>query len=300
MKNFEIPLKSTKSKTYRWLERLPAILSYSLIATPLILSQISPVATVYFVLGYLLLWFVRAVAINFRVIQGWRITQQHQKYNWTPMIKDVQDETITVKNPKWHAENINRLKSQPGLIKPDDAVHLLIVAIYNESRDIVQPTIESIIKSNYDMKKIMLVIAYEERGPKHTRKLAKDLIKEYKKHFLLAEAIEHPSDMPNEVVGKGGNITYAGRIMQKKLAAMKYDPDQIIVTTLDSDNRPHKNYLCCTNLHLLFVSDAEVYFISADCYVYQQYLGCASVDAGDCHGQLILEYYSDYATAHHS
>jgi cellulose synthase/poly-beta-1,6-N-acetylglucosamine synthase-like glycosyltransferase len=242
MKNFEIPLKPEKSKIYRWLERLPAILSWSLLATPIILSQISPRATVIFILAYLLMWFIRAVAVNFRVIQGWRITQQHQKFNWAPMIEDIQNQTVTVKEPKWHAENIERLKTQPALVKPDEVVHLIMVAIYNESRDIVEPTIKSVINSNYDMKKVMLVIAYEERGPEHTRKLAKDLVKEYKKHFIFAEAIEHPKDIPGEVVGKGGNITYAGRIIQKKLAKMKYDPNHVVVTTLDSDNRPHKNY----------------------------------------------------------
>lgn len=243
MKNFEIPLKSTKSKSYRWFERLPAILSWSLLATPLVLSLISPRATVAFVLAYLLMWFIRAVAVNFRVIQGWRLTQQHQKFNWAPMINDIQNREITVKKPKWHAENIKRFDKIPPLVKPNEVVHLIMVAIYNESRGIVEPTIKSVIASNYDMKKVILVIAYEERGPRDTKKLAKDLIKEYKSHFLMAEAIEHPQNMPHEVIGKGGNITYAGRKMEKKLAKLGYDPDHVVITTLDADNRPHKNYL---------------------------------------------------------
>jgi cellulose synthase/poly-beta-1,6-N-acetylglucosamine synthase-like glycosyltransferase len=50
-------------------------------------------------------------------------------------------------------------------------------------------------------------------------------------------------DMENEVIGKGGNITFAGRRHQKWLKQQGIDPQKVIVTTLDSDNRPHPNYL---------------------------------------------------------
>lgn len=243
MKNIELPLKSEKTKTYRNLERLPAILSYSLLALPLILSQISPRATAIFILGYLLMWFVRAIGLNVRVLQGWNQTMNHQTYKWQPMLEDLEKREVTIDDPKWHATNIHRLEIQPALVKPSEVIHLIMIAIYNESRDIVEPTVESVLASDYDMKKVALVIAYEERGPDHTKELAKDLIKKYGKKFMFAEAIEHPHDIPNEVIGKGGNITYAGRILQKKFAKMKVDPNRVIVTTLDSDNRPHKNYL---------------------------------------------------------
>lgn len=243
MKNIEIPLQVEKTKSYRFLERLPFILSLSLLATPIVLSQISQKATVYFIFAYLLMWFVRAIGLNVRVIQGWRQTQQHQKYDWQPMIDDIENRKVTVTDPKWHKENIERLDTYPALVKPSEVIHVMMIAIYNESRDIVEPTIKSVIASNYDMKKVILNIAYEERGPAETRQLAKDLVKEYGDQFMFADAIEHPADMPNEVIGKGGNITYAGRILQKRLEKMKIDPNRVILTTLDSDNRPHKNYI---------------------------------------------------------
>ncbi len=58
-------------------------------------------------------------------------------------------------------------------------------------------------------------MAYEERGPESTRILARDLVKEYGENFLFAEAIEHPKDIRNEVIGKGGNITYAAEYYKK-------------------------------------------------------------------------------------
>jgi hypothetical protein len=55
--------------------------------------------------------------------------------------------------------------------------------------------------------------------------------------------VEHPDGIAGEVRGKGGNITYAGRELHKYLKSAKIDPINVIVTTLDADNRPHKYYL---------------------------------------------------------
>lgn len=256
MKNIEIPLQSEKTRSYRWLERLPAILSWSLLALPFVLSQISPRATVFFILGYILLWFARTIALNIRVLQGYHTMKKHEKFPWNDMLADVENQEAKVKNvPKWHARNIERLKSVPGAVKPSEAIHVIMIATYNETRDILAPTIESVLASNYDMKKVILIIAYEERGGERVAEQSKELVKTYGDKFLFAEAIEHPDGLPDEVVGKGGNITFAGRILQKRLKERGIDPIRVQVTTLDADNRPHPNYLPALSYMFSLVPD---------------------------------------------
>lgn len=244
MKNIEIPLQSEKTKSYRWLERLPAMLSWSLLATPLILSLISPRLTVFFIVTYIFMWFVRTVALNIRVLQGYKTMKQHEKLPWNDMIEDLENRSPDCrKAPSWHAKNIARFEEFPPYVKPSEAIHVMMIATYNESRDILAPTIESVLASDYDMKKVILIIAYEERGGERVAKQSKELIRTYGSKFMFAEAIEHPDGMPNEVIGKGGNITYAARKLQKMLEKRKIDPMHVQVTTLDADNRPHKNYI---------------------------------------------------------
>jgi cellulose synthase/poly-beta-1,6-N-acetylglucosamine synthase-like glycosyltransferase len=243
LKNIEIPLQKEKTRKYLFFEKLPAIMSWSLLATPVILSQISARATAFFILAYLLIWFVRAVGLNIRVLQGWRTMKLHQALKWHELLEDLQARKVTVRKPKWHKVNIERLKRRPALVKPDEVIHAVIVATYNESRDVVGPTIEAVMKSNYDMKKVVLILAYEERGGPEIEKQSQELISEYKKHFLHAEAIKHPADIPGEVIGKGGNITFAARKLQKWLEEKDINPEHVPVTTLDADNRPHPNYL---------------------------------------------------------
>ncbi|MBI2007814.1 hypothetical protein HYS85_01065 [Candidatus Saccharibacteria bacterium] len=127
-------------------------------------------------------------------------------------------------------------------IKPGEVYHAVIIAFWNESRDVLEPTVQSVINSNYDHKKIILFLAYEQRGGPDIEELAKGFIKDYGHHFYHAEAVSHPWPMIGEVVGKGGNATFAGRRLKKYLEEAKIDPAHVLVTTLDADNRPHKKY----------------------------------------------------------
>lgn len=243
MVDIEIPLNHEKPKVYRQLERLPAILSWSVLLLPVVLSQISPMLTAAFILGYLIMWFIRAVGLNVRVLQGWRTLQIHQKLDWSKLLKDVEARKVTVDSPKWHKHSMSLIDRYSLTMKPSDVMHVIMIATYNESREVLEPTIQAVLASKYDMSKVILVLAFEERGGKEVERQAHQLIKDYGDKFMFAKAVKHPKDLPGEVIGKGGNITYAGRDLQKELEKRKIDPNLVLLTTLDADNRPHPNYL---------------------------------------------------------
>ena len=160
------------------------------------------------------------------------------------LIDDITTCEPTVKDaPKWHAQNLARIAKKPNGIRPRDVIHAVIIATYNETREILEPTIKAVLNSDFDHKKIILLLAYEERGGPEVAAQAKQLINEYKANFLYAEAVSHPDGMPNEVRGKGGNITFAGWRLKQLVQERSIDPTHVLVTTLDSDNRPHPKYL---------------------------------------------------------
>src|SRR5690606_18309944 len=94
----------------------------------------------------------------------------------------------------------------------------------------------------YSKDKLIVVIAYEQRGGEEIKSTVERLQKEFAGHFFEFITVEHPDGLPGEVVGKGGNITYAGQYLEKWLNKKILALDKVIVTTLDSDNRPHKSY----------------------------------------------------------
>jgi cellulose synthase/poly-beta-1,6-N-acetylglucosamine synthase-like glycosyltransferase len=245
MKNIEIPFKEDRSKRYLFFEKLPGMVSWSILLSPFILSIFWPTALVYALIVYLLIWFAKAIGMNVRVIEGWRKLQAQQKLDWPQLLLELESGEVTDPNavrPKWHYENLLRSQVQPLVIKPSEVYHAIIIAAYNEGREVLEPTIQSVLQCAYDMKRVILVLAYEGRDGAQSEEAALALTKEYGDQFMHAFATKHPLT-EGEVRGKGGNINYAGRALQKYVEEQGINPLHVNVTTLDSDNRPHVNYL---------------------------------------------------------
>jgi cellulose synthase/poly-beta-1,6-N-acetylglucosamine synthase-like glycosyltransferase len=240
----EIPLKSEKTRHYRFFEILPGVLSWSILAAPVVLSLINPSITAIIIIAYFLLWFVRAIGLNVRVLQGYGTMQKHQKFDWMRMNDELEQLTASQPSktiPKWHQQLIKRVSEDPTPLKPSEVIHAVIIANWNESEEILEPTIQAVIDSSYGAKKMIVYLAYEERGGPVVAERNKMLVKKYQKHFRYMTATQHIDGL-HEVVGKGGNITYAGRQLEKYLKQEGIDPKTVMVTTLDADNRPHKHY----------------------------------------------------------
>jgi hypothetical protein len=246
VKNIEIPYKKDRNWKYRALEILPGALSWLVLFLPLILSLINVTFASFFILAYLLVFFVRALGVNFRTFQGYSIMEKHKQFPWRDMLDELEEGSLKESHmgrPDWHKVNVAKVAEFPLQIRPRDIINVIIIATYNEARAVVEPTIQSIIASNYDMKKVILVLAYEGRAGEVIQKQSEDLVRQYSGTFMHAWAVKHPADLPGEIRGKGGNITYAARILKDHLEQEKINPLHVLVTTLDADNRPDKNYL---------------------------------------------------------
>jgi hypothetical protein len=246
MTDIEIPYEKDRHFKYRFFEILPGSLSWLMLSMPLVLSLISVTAAAFFILAYILIYFTRSVAVDIRALSGYRAMRKYMKLDWAALVSEVEKQEVSsadIQRPKWHLENLIRIGLRQPTIKPSEIVHAIIIATYNESREIVEPTFQAILDSDYDMKKVILILAYEERGGERVEAQSKELIEKYKDNFYHAEAVKHPRNIPGEVIGKGGNDTFAGRRLKEYLESQNIDPIRVPVTTLDSDNRPDKQYL---------------------------------------------------------
>jgi hypothetical protein len=245
MTDIEIPFKEDRTAHYRFFEILPGALSWTMLFVPLILSLINVTFAAVFILIYLLVNFTRSVAAAIRALHGYSIMRAHQKLDWQQLVAELQSGEIDAKaeRPKWHYDNLLRLSKQGMVVQPNDVLHAVIVATYNEAVEVLEPTIQSVIDSEFDLKKVIFILAYEDRAGEKIQKQSEELVAKYKDHFFYAAASKHPSDIPGEIIGKGGNVTHAGRELQKWLEKEGIDPIRVLVTTLDADNHPDKKYL---------------------------------------------------------
>jgi cellulose synthase/poly-beta-1,6-N-acetylglucosamine synthase-like glycosyltransferase len=136
----------------------------------------------------------------------------------------------------------NIVRHEHLILDPKEVFNVVFIATFNESIDILEPSIQALAEVDYPLKQLMVVICYEERGGAETEANAKLLVEKYGHKFAYASAVKHPDGIVGEHRGKGANISYAGRIFAEHIAEQGIDPEHIIVTTLDADHRPAKNY----------------------------------------------------------
>jgi hypothetical protein len=245
MTDLEIPFEKDRHGHYRVFEILPGFLSWTLLFTPLILSFIDVTAAVFFILFYLLIFFVQSLAYSTRAVAGYLTMKRHLRLDWNGLAADIDaGKTLStaINRPRWHINNLRRLENRAIPVKPSELWHAVIISTVNESREVLEPTIQAVLSADYDPKRMILVIAYEGRAGRQAEQRVSELLKLYGDKFYHAMAVKHPANRPGEIIGKGGNVTCAGRALKTYLNKQKFDFTRVIVTTLDADNRPDKRY----------------------------------------------------------
>jgi len=253
MTNLEIPLGKKRTKAYRFFEMVPGILSYGTFILIVVLSLTNPLLAAIYILALIITTLVKAVGIAIHTIKGRSRLMEAQSVDWKDRLEQLEDpvrsyqarEHVVMKrhNAIVHKSNLQRLAANPEKFpKPSSIYNAVIVATYNESYEVLKPTIQSIADTTYDNSHLVVTIAYEARGGQATKETVERLAREFAGIFMAFHIVEHPADLPNEVIGKGGNITYAGFFLKDWFKKKGIAYSDVIITTLDSDNRPHPTY----------------------------------------------------------
>lgn len=251
MSNLDIPT-GKRSLKYRFFEVLPAVTSYSMVGILITLSFVSPFWAAAYLLLLIITVFVKAIGIGYHTIMGHKYLTRAQKINWHERLMQLENpghHVVDRSNDKQefgygvHIDNLKLISKKPSdYPKPSNIYNAVIVAAYNESYDVIKPTIQSLADTTYDLKNMIIVFAYEERGGEDIAKTAARLKDEYGGVFKEFQLVKHPKDLPGEVVGKGANITYAGEKLAEWCHGESIDYSSVIVTTLDCDNKPYRSY----------------------------------------------------------
>ncbi len=251
IEDIEIPYAEDRGHIYRCFEILPGLLSLLLFLTPIVLSLVYIRAAAFFIIIYMLILLARATAMSFRVIEGYGKIKQARKIDWEALLLDFHDPKEAILRYKdskvsmlrAHSQNLIRL-SQKRLLDmlPEELYHVVIIATYNESQAIIHPTIDSVIESaGFSNRKTVFFLAYEERASEQKKTETLETLKIYSSKFYHAEAVEHKVEF-GEIPGKGANATLTARRVAQWVEKAGIDPSRVIVTVLDADNRPDKNF----------------------------------------------------------
>ncbi len=259
----------------RVLEILPGLLSWTFLAMPIILSVFRPILVAYFIIAFDLFWLIKSFRLAINLLRGYGRLQRAQQVDWTKELQWLEDIPGRITQLQQQYKKLPRHSTKrpyveqqlaqwkdlgersSTIIDPDEIYNAVIVATYNESMDILEPSIQALTEAEYDLRKLILIIAYEERGGADIEATANTLIKKYGGSFKYAAAIKHPDGLAGEVKGggKGPNITWAGRQLTEYVVKQGIDPNNLIVTTLDSDHRPSSQYF--SQLTFMYATDVN-------------------------------------------
>lgn len=224
-----------RSSVERFFEILPGTLMWLTFILPFVLAFYAPKVVSIIVMIYALYWFFRTMNMSYHLILGYRGYRAAEKVNWHAKLKEA--------HPKsW-----------------DRVVHLVFVPMYKEELAILETTFDALLISTYPLSQIIPVVCTEGRAGEEAQAVAQAIKKKYAKHFPHFFITVHPTDIPGEVVGKGPNITFAGREVVPQVLKLGYKEKNILVTTLDADNRVDPKYFSCVSKAFLETDEPKYY-----------------------------------------
>ncbi len=256
---------------YRFFEILPGALSYGLVVLLFLLSWINPILGAIYVLIVVSITFVKAIATAFRTIQGHKVVRRAERVDWHQRVEDLRDPHAAFERLHGraeggygfaeHVQNLRLLsvvegKNEP---KPDEIYHAVIMVAYDEGLETLIPSVEAVRDTTFPNERIIFVLGYEERGGEQMEQTAQTLAKKFTNMFADFVLVKHPDGIKGEIVGKGPNLTYAGEHLAEYVQKKKIPLENVIVTSLDSDNRMHEKYLDYVAYEFLVRPDRQHY-----------------------------------------
>ncbi len=211
-------------------EILPGALCWGTLVVGIFLCFFAPILAAVFIIFYDLFWLTRVLILSVLTILAYRKLRRNQKIDWL--------------------EKSRKLGEKFGL-DFNSVYHLIVLPYVNEGVEILEPTIKSLIDSNYPKNKMIVSFSCEKRAGEKAWENQEILKKKYGQQFFGFLTTIHPDNLPGEMKAKSGNANWALDNAIKFLAEKKIATEQVIVSNFDCDTRPHKQYFACVSYHYI-------------------------------------------------
>lgn len=214
-------------------EIIPGFLTWTILLSPIVFTFFIPRYVTYFIILFDLYWLFRSLRLSNSLIQAYKKLKEALKIDW------------------WN-------KLQKTHLPWQNLYHVVVLPIYNEGLEIVRPSVKAVINSQYDLSKVILVLAVEERGGKEIIEMARLLEDEFKDKVFKLLVVVHPDGIPGEVKGKGPNITYATKYLKETVIdPLKIPYSNVIITSIDSDAKVHQQFFAILSYQYLKTEHAD-------------------------------------------
>lgn len=213
----------------RAIEIFPGALVYITLVGAVVLSFIRPLWMVYFIMVFDLYWLLRILYFIPFLLTSWVRYRKAIRRDW-------QSDIVSI----------------PGY---DDIRHLIFLPTYKEDANVIRDTLESLDACTYPSKRMVVVLAGEERDRENFKKISQEVLPAFSNRFAELLTTTHPKNLPEEIPGKGSNLNWAANQIVPGLVERGYDADKVIVSSFDVDTIVHPQYFSCLTYFYLTVPE---------------------------------------------
>lgn len=246
----------------RVLEVVPGLSSWTVLLGMLLLGLFKPLVAAAIVIAFNLYWLLRLAHSTIFLVLSYLVLREEEKTDWGARLQALKAGTPPAAGSRltrWmeqHRQDAVRSEPTPPP-DPDQVYHLVIIPMIRETSDIVEPGIRSLVEQDFPSRRILLLLAVEDRASEAVKAGALRLREQYRSHFLDAQVAFHPDGLPGEARVKGANATFAARQAADWLSARGIPFEHVVASCFDADTVVSPGYFSCLTYHFLTTPDRE-------------------------------------------
>jgi len=208
----------------KFFEIIPASIAWLTIVAMFLLSYLTPTFVAIFIILFDIYWLLKTIFLSFHLNHAYSEMKKNLKIDWLTKLKNLGVN-----------KNLN--------INYDDVYHLILLPFYKESHEVIKESLESILNSNYDKNKFIIILGAEERAQDIAKQTAIKIKKEYEDKFYCFKITNHPANLLGEIPGKGSNESWMGKFAQAEIIDKQNIPyENILVSVFDIDTTVYQEY----------------------------------------------------------
>ncbi|MCA9363094.1 glycosyltransferase family 2 protein [Candidatus Kaiserbacteria bacterium] len=220
-------LSGKDRKFFRFLEIMPGVAAWATIIGIILASMYAPFFAAYFIIAFSIYWVLKTIFLSIHVRYNWRRLKHHMELDWEVMIERFKHEYEPIH-------------------------HLVIFPFYKEPEEVLDGTLQGLVESKYDLSKLIVVLAAEERAGQEAEELAEKMGAKYAEKFGGFLVTVHPDDIEGEIGGKGSNTHWALHEVHNKIISPRgIKHKDILVSIFDVDTVIYPDYFNCLIWHFM-------------------------------------------------
>ncbi|MEK7553678.1 MAG: glycosyltransferase family 2 protein [Patescibacteria group bacterium] len=211
-----------EQRIYRLLEIFPAFLSWSTLIGIVLMSWLLPIFAAIFIIAFDIYWLLKTIYLALHLRSAFKKMKKNMEINW---LRELTNDRRPTTND-W-----------------TNIYHLILLPFYNEPKEIIRASVESLANANYPKDKLIVVLAAEEKAGEQAKIIAEKIKKEFGEKFFKFLITLHPADIQEEIPGKGSNIAWAGKQAKEEIIdALQIPYENVLISAFDVDTVIYPDY----------------------------------------------------------